>query len=117
MCTPTTWARRGSAQTRVVAPPAPAIMSRSARCSPVRRARCPPTIVLHVTPKQFCRFARFHALVRHVFLNPQVDWATAAAELGYYDQAHLIAEFKEFTGLTPSQFFRPPGDRPALAAD
>ena len=70
-----------------------------------------------VTPKQFCRFARFHALVSHIYQNPQVDWARAAAELGYYDQAHLIAEFKEFTGLTPSQFFRPPVDTSALAAD
>ena len=39
-----------------------------------------------------------------------------AAEFGYYDQAHLIAEFKEFTGLTPSQFFQPPAVAPALAA-
>ena len=31
-------------------------------------------------------------------------WAGAAIDLGYYDQAHLIAEFKEFTGYTPTGF-------------
>ncbi len=70
-----------------------------------------------VTPKQFCRFARFYALMGHVYVNSQMDWAAAATELGYYDQAHLIAEFKEFTGLTPSQFFRPPASTSAIAAD
>ena len=69
-----------------------------------------------ITPKQFCRSARFHALVNHVYLKPRVDWADAAAELGYYDQAHLIGEFKEFTGLTPTEFFRPRADAAALAA-
>jgi AraC-like DNA-binding protein len=70
-----------------------------------------------VSPKLFCRAARFHALVNQVYLKPRVDWADAAAELGYYDQAHLISEFKEFTGLTPTEFFRPRAEAPALAAD
>lgn len=70
-----------------------------------------------VSPKQFCRYTRFHALLTQAYLTPRPDWATLAAEFGYYDQAHLIAEFKEFTGLTPSQFFHPPAAAPALAAD
>ena len=70
-----------------------------------------------VSPKLFCRYARFHALLNHAYVTPQADWAALAAEFGYYDQAHLIAEFKEFTGLTPSQFFQPPVVPPALAAD
>ena len=74
-----------------------------------------------VTPKQYCRFARFHALLNRVYFHSQVNWASVAAEYGYYDQAHLIAEFKKFTGLTPSQFFLPHVDalagRSAVAAD
>jgi AraC-like DNA-binding protein len=70
-----------------------------------------------VSPKQFCRCTRFHALLNHAYVTPQPDWAALAAEFGYYDQAHLIAEFKEFTGLTPSQFFRAPVADAALAAD
>jgi AraC-like DNA-binding protein len=38
-----------------------------------------------VTPKQFCRFARFNALMSHVYQTAQANWATAAAEFGYYD--------------------------------
>jgi AraC-like DNA-binding protein len=30
-----------------------------------------------------------------------VQWAEVAAELGYADQSHMIAEFRELSGLTP----------------
>jgi AraC-like DNA-binding protein len=30
-----------------------------------------------------------------------VPWARVAAELGYADQSHMIAEFRELSGLTP----------------
>jgi len=71
-----------------------------------------------VSPKQFCRFVRFHALVKHAYFARHLDWAAIAAEFGYYDQAHLSAEFKEFTGLRPRQFFPRPLASPAsLAAD
>ena len=42
-------------------------------------------------------------MARVTFCPPD-NWAAAALELGYYDQAHLIAEFKEFTGYTPTGF-------------
>ena len=50
---------------------------------------------------------RFRRLVENARTRP-LGWAEAAAEFGYYDQAHLIAEFKEFAGLTPAQFFAAP---------
>ena len=30
-----------------------------------------------------------------------VNWAQAAAALGYADQSHMIAEFRRFSGMTP----------------
>jgi AraC-like DNA-binding protein len=65
---------------------------------------------LGVSPKLFCRLVRFQNALTRVLISRPNDWAGAAVELGYYDQAHLIAEFKEFSGYTPSGF---PVVRPA----
>ena len=34
------------------------------------------------------------------------DWVRIAAEAGYYDQAHLIADFRQLVGLTPGAFLK-----------
>lgn len=57
--------------------------------------------VVGVTPKRFCRLARFHMGLRYAGAGPGVRWAQVAAELGYADQSHMIAEFRELGGLTP----------------
>lgn len=57
-----------------------------------------------IGPKMFSRVVRFRGLLMSARARP-LGWAAAAAESGYYDQSHLIAEFKEFAGLTPAQFF------------
>lgn len=55
-----------------------------------------------VTPKRFARIVRFrHALS---LLGQSADAATAAAELSYYDQAHMYRDFSEFAGMTPGEF-------------
>jgi AraC-like DNA-binding protein len=59
-----------------------------------------------ISPKHFCRVVRFQELLRRLREESPPDWASLAAELGYYDQAHLIADFKQFTGLTPTAFLR-----------
>jgi AraC-like DNA-binding protein len=59
---------------------------------------------LGVSPKLFCRLVRFQNALTRALTSPPDRWAAAALELGYYDQAHLIAEFKEFTGFTPTAF-------------
>ena len=33
-----------------------------------------------------------------------VGWADKAVELGWFDQAHLIRDFKRHTGVTPAQY-------------
>lgn len=36
----------------------------------------------------------------------RVDWTRVAADCGYYDQSHLIHEFRLFTGEAPDAFVR-----------
>lgn len=56
------------------------------------------------TPKLFARVQRFQRLLRRVHQRDEVDWADAAAACGYYDQPHLIRDFRAFAGMTPSQY-------------
>lgn len=61
--------------------------------------------LLGMTPKQFSRIIRFRSFLRQSFSCPHERLTTLALECGYFDQAHLIHEFREFTGKTPSQFW------------
>lgn len=57
-----------------------------------------------VTPKTFARVIRFRHLVDSVLTRDTVDWADAALEHGYYDQSHLIADFRALAGTPPNAF-------------
>jgi AraC-like DNA-binding protein len=56
-----------------------------------------------VSPKVFLRLARFQSGLAYAGCGERVEWARAAVELGYADQSHMIAEFREFSSLTPYQ--------------
>lgn len=58
-----------------------------------------------VSPKFFSRIIRFQHLLNTVRNGAVADLLGTALAAGYYDQAHLIHEFKEFSGLTPLDFF------------
>ena len=57
-----------------------------------------------LTPKRFGRIGRLQRLLRSVASQAEIDWARAAVEHGYYDQSHLVNEFRELTGITPSAY-------------
>jgi len=58
------------------------------------------------TPKRFAGIRRFRRVLDVVnaggFESP--DWAALAIECGYFDQSHLIADFRRFAGMTPSRY-------------
>jgi len=54
-----------------------------------------------VSPKVYCRLARFRSTLAYLQPGEDVEWAQVAAESGYTDQSHMIAEFRRFTGMTP----------------
>jgi AraC-like DNA-binding protein len=53
-----------------------------------------------VAPQMAARLLRLSTVWRHV--DHEHTWARIAAESGYADQAHLIREFRQFTGTTPT---------------
>jgi len=54
-----------------------------------------------VGPKLLCRILRFQQVLQ-AFQRNAFSWAAAAADCGYYDQAHLIRDFQQFAGQTPA---------------
>ncbi|MFZ0591494.1 MAG: helix-turn-helix domain-containing protein [Bryobacteraceae bacterium] len=57
-----------------------------------------------LTPKAFCRVRRFQRVLCTVHRRQQVDWAQVALACGFYDQAHLIHDFRAFSGFTPAAY-------------
>jgi AraC-like DNA-binding protein len=69
------------------------------------------TAHIGLAPKRFARVRRFQRLVRAASSDPAPDWARLAAETGYHDQAHLIHDFRDLSGLTPGAYRpRSPGE-------
>ena len=57
-----------------------------------------------LTPKLYLRIARFERLLADVYDRPSVDWSGLAATHGYFDQSHLIRDFRDFAGMTPTAY-------------
>jgi AraC-like DNA-binding protein len=38
--------------------------------------------------------------------HPTLTWTEITYRAGYFDQTHLVKDFKSLAGETPSQFFR-----------
>lgn len=59
-----------------------------------------------VSPKLFCCVNRFNRAFALKLRNPEKDWTSIAYECGYFDQMHLIKDFKRFAGSSPSLFLK-----------
>ncbi len=55
-----------------------------------------------LTPRRYGRLIRFQRAVARIAAGPISDWAGLAVELGYFDQAHFVRDFRAFAGVTPS---------------
>ena len=63
-------------------------------------------------PKTAARLVRFERVLGRLDERRPLDWGLVAREAGYADQAHLIRDFHQFTGTTPTEFAArttPPG--------
>lgn len=59
-----------------------------------------------LSPKRYARLLRFATLIRHLEIEAAPRWSQLAVALGYYDQAHLVREFRAFAGETPTRFMQ-----------
>lgn len=59
-----------------------------------------------LAPKRAARLLRFERARELTETAAPADWAWIAREAGYYDQAHMINEFRSFTGRTPETFLQ-----------
>jgi transcriptional regulator GlxA family with amidase domain len=55
-------------------------------------------------PKDWLRTVRFQKALYTLQTQPAISLAQLACECGYYDQPHLIKEFKTFSGYTPVEY-------------
>jgi AraC-like DNA-binding protein len=58
-----------------------------------------------LSPKQFSKVIRLQSTLKIMQQKQFTSLTSLAYENGYYDQAHFIKDFKEFTGISPKQFY------------
>ncbi len=61
--------------------------------------------VIGLSPKQLARIIRLQAALRLMLSKQYTSLTELAHEGAYYDQAHFIKDFKEFTGMSPKKFY------------
>jgi len=58
-----------------------------------------------VGPKQYAQIVRFHAALHAKCATAKCTWTDIAHEVGYYDQMHLVHDFRRFSGESPTHYF------------
>lgn len=61
-----------------------------------------------MSAKALARVHRFRGAMDLLGRCDQVPWAELADQCGYYDQSHLINEFRAFSGYAPGELLRKP---------
>jgi AraC-like DNA-binding protein len=62
------------------------------------------TAVVGLSPRALSRILRLRVLLAGLDVYTPVNWTALAAQLGWFDQSHLIRDFKRHTGVTPSAY-------------
>lgn len=57
-----------------------------------------------LSPKTYASILRTNLVIRSLDAKGNVDWQGMIAQLHFFDQSHLIKDFKRFTGQTPQQY-------------
>jgi AraC-like DNA-binding protein len=57
-----------------------------------------------VPPNQYMKIMRFQKAIFEIEWARSIHWSEIALRNGFYDQAHFIHEFKNFSGFTPGEY-------------
>jgi AraC-like DNA-binding protein len=63
-----------------------------------------------VSPKWVIQRYRLHEVAELLAAGAVDDWAALAVQLGYFDQAHFIKDFKAIVGVSPTEYARQQGE-------
>lgn len=56
-----------------------------------------------LSPKEYLRVFKFICSLQHLKKYPRISLTEVACQSGYYDQAHFIRDYKEYTGHSPGE--------------
>jgi AraC-like DNA-binding protein len=56
--------------------------------------------------KEYCKIVSLNCLLNHLSHYDDSDWVDLVSQYGYYDQSHMINEFRSATGITPATFLK-----------
>lgn len=59
-----------------------------------------------LTPRALAKILRIQSVLRRLHPESEVSWSGIAADCGYYDQSHLVRDFRRYTGMTPTAWQR-----------
>lgn len=67
-----------------------------------RQLRCRFDSSVGLSPKLLFRVLRFRKSLERLREGKAASWPDLALDLGFYDQSHMIRDFRLFSGLSPS---------------
>jgi AraC-like DNA-binding protein len=59
-----------------------------------------------LSPKAYLRVRRLRRALAHARKSAAQSWTRIAVDAGYFDQAHMVAEFRDLTGCSPTALWR-----------
>jgi len=58
-----------------------------------------------ITPKSLCNILRINRFISNKITFPDLSLTECTYESGYFDQSHLIKSFRQFTAISPREYF------------
>ncbi|MBV9458047.1 MAG: AraC family transcriptional regulator [Bradyrhizobium sp.] len=59
-----------------------------------------------ITPRLYAKIVRFYAALLMKLTAPERTWTDITYALGYYDQMHMVRDFRRLAGESPTQYVR-----------